>query len=237
MNWPPPICVRYSHRAKRTHLRLTPQKGLEVILPKNFDMRRVLSIVDEHRHWIEKTQIRLQIDLFQPQLEQNSLPEVLKLAALEQTWQIQYQSQLGYRLKLQRMSDSTLLITGPVENKVAVKKLLLKWLKSEAEKHLPLLLTHLSQLNNLPYKKLSIRHTKSRWGSCSPNKNIMLSSQLLFLPIALAKHVILHELAHTQHLNHGRHFWNLLKNLDPQCSDSRQQLKLAQRLIPDWYSI
>lgn len=236
MNWPPPICVRYSHRAKRANLKLSAQKGLEVILPKNFDIRSVLPMVDEHRHWIETTQKRLQINLFQLHSKHNILPDTIKLAALEQVWQIHYQSQLGYRLKLQKKLDNILLITGPIENKVAVKNLLLKWLKKEAEKYLSSLLAQLSQLHGLPYKRMSIRHSKGRWGSCSPEKNIMLSSQLLFLPIELVRHVILHELAHTKYLHHQRQFWNLLKNLDPHSLSSRQQLKLAQHFIPEWYS-
>jgi Predicted metal-dependent hydrolase len=49
-----------------------------------------------------------------------------------------------------------------------------------------------------------------RWGSCSSQKNINISHRLIGAPEPLVNYVILHELAHLQHLNHGKEFWNLL---------------------------
>lgn len=55
--------------------------------------------------------------------------------------------------------------------------------------------------------RLSLRDTTSRWGSCSSNGNISLSWRLAFAPYDVMRYVIMHELAHRQHMDHSREFW------------------------------
>jgi predicted metal-dependent hydrolase len=88
-----------------------------------------------------------------------------------------------------------------------------KLLRRKAHAYLPFKLKQLSEKHNLPYKRLSIRASKTRWGSCSSAKNINLSFYLMKLPEHLIDYVILHELAHTIHQNHSKAFWQALSAL------------------------
>ncbi|MFQ6604888.1 MAG: M48 family metallopeptidase [Fidelibacterota bacterium] len=63
------------------------------------------------------------------------------------------------------------------------------------------------------YGKVTARQMTSRWGSCSPEKNISLNIMLLKLPSVLRDYVILHELVHTVHKNHGVRFWTTLSDI------------------------
>ncbi|MFH1853469.1 MAG: SprT family zinc-dependent metalloprotease [Candidatus Neomarinimicrobiota bacterium] len=76
----------------------------------------------------------------------------------------------------------------------------------------------LSRQYGLPYNRVFIKRQKTRWGSCSIKNNINLNIRLYILPAELRDYVILHELVHTRHRNHGRQFWFLLTEL---CSDAR----------------
>lgn len=71
-----------------------------------------------------------------------------------------------------------------------------------------------AELNQLYFKFYynDVRYHRQfrRWGSCSSIKNINLSHRLIGAPRPLSNYVILHELAHLQHLNHGKEFWSLL---------------------------
>ncbi|MCE2929647.1 MAG: M48 family metallopeptidase, partial [Candidatus Caenarcaniphilales bacterium] len=88
-----------------------------------------------------------------------------------------------------------------------------KLLRRKAHAYLPFRLKTLSEKHNLPFKRLSIRASKTRWGSCSSAKNINLSIYLMKLPEHLIDYVILHELAHTIHQNHSKSFWQALSSL------------------------
>lgn len=83
-------------------------------------------------------------------------------------------------------------------------------LRNEAKRIFPERLSLLAQKYNFSYNKLSINKSKSRWGSCSSQKNINLSYFCMFLPEYLLDFVILHELCHTIEMNHGERFWKIL---------------------------
>ncbi len=83
-------------------------------------------------------------------------------------------------------------------------------LRAKAREHLPERIAHISASTKLKYNKLSIRATRSKWGSCSSDNNISLSIYLMILPQHLIDFVIIHELCHTVHHNHSPKFHALL---------------------------
>jgi len=75
------------------------------------------------------------------------------------------------------------------------------------------------------FKKISIKNQKTRWGSCSKNKNLNFNYKIIFLPERLAEYIIAHELCHLQEFNHSRNFWNLLSAAVPDCHQCRKDLR------------
>ena len=92
-------------------------------------------------------------------------------------------------------------------------------LRRNAKIILPPRLYMLSMQHNLPYKSVKINSSSGRWGSCSAQGNINLSYYLVLLPKHLIDYVLLHELAHTREMNHGKRFWALLDRM----TDGRAQ--------------
>ncbi len=85
--------------------------------------------------------------------------------------------------------------------------------RKEAKELLTKRTAELAQTHGFEYAKISIRNSKTRWGSCSYNNNINLSLHLMMLPDDLIDYVILHELVHTKEKNHGIYFWKLLNDV------------------------
>ena len=86
-------------------------------------------------------------------------------------------------------------------------------LRAAAKATLPHRVAELATRHNLKYGKVSIRASRSKWGSCSTVGNISLSLYLMILPEHLRDYVILHELAHTVHHNHSPRFHALVNSL------------------------
>ena len=63
--------------------------------------------------------------------------------------------------------------------------------------------------------RITLKDNKSNWGSCSAKGNINLNIRLHLLPPHLRDYVILHELCHLHHLNHGPEFHRLLESVCP----------------------
>ena len=62
-------------------------------------------------------------------------------------------------------------------------------------------------------KRISLRDTTSRWGSCSSNGNMSFSWRLAFAPYEVMRYVVMHELAHTKHMDHSAEFWATVSQL------------------------
>lgn len=102
-------------------------------------------------------------------------------------------------------------------------------LKVEAKKYLPPRIEFFADKFGLKYTDISVKKMKTRWGSCSSRGSLNFNIHLMRLPAHLIDYVILHELAHTKHHNHGPNFWRFLdelagrdsKNLSKEMKDYR----------------
>ncbi len=93
-----------------------------------------------------------------------------------------------------------------------------------AKEYLPGRLKHFSALTGLNPQGLSITHAKTRYGSCSPKGRISLSCFLMQSPKEAIDYVLVHELCHLKHLNHGRDFYRLLESFLPDWKQRKKQL-------------
>lgn len=84
---------------------------------------------------------------------------------------------------------------------------------------------YFANIYGYPYKKISIRNQKTRWGSCSKNGNLNFNYKIMFLPKHIQDYIIAHEFCHLKELNHSKQFWNLLLRVFPEYLQSRRQLK------------
>lgn len=98
-------------------------------------------------------------------------------------------------------------------------------LRKEAKAHLPKRIAHLAATHGYTFSSLRFTHASSRWGSCNSQQAISLNIALMNLPFELIDYVLLHELAHTKHLNHSTAFWNEVARTDPAYTEHRRQLK------------
>jgi len=73
--------------------------------------------------------------------------------------------------------------------------------------------------------RISMRDTRSRWGSCSRAGNLNFSWRLVMAPENVLNYVVAHEVAHLRELNHSARFWALVDTLCPDVRDSRGWLR------------
>lgn len=83
-------------------------------------------------------------------------------------------------------------------------------LRVRAKGYLPGRVEEIAERFGFRYGRVTIRATRSRWGSCSGENNISLSLYLMNLPPHLIDYVIVHELCHTRHHNHSAQFHALV---------------------------
>ena len=114
----------------------------------------------------------------------------------------------GARERLARKRASLPPQLPPEEQEARIEEL-----RRAAKADLPGRIARLSEATGLKYGKLSIRASRTKWGSCSGCNNISLSLFLMTLPEHLRDYVIVHELCHTVHHDHSPRFHALVDRL------------------------
>ena len=102
------------------------------------------------------------------------------------------------------------------------KKLLMK----KAREYLPYRLEYFAKLYGYHYDKCRLTHANTRWGSCSSNRTISLNIGLMKVPEVLRDYVILHELAHLNHMDHSKAFWAEVGAHDKNYKNHEKKLKM-----------
>lgn len=90
-------------------------------------------------------------------------------------------------------------------------------MRIRAKAELPVRLSELAHRYGFTYNRVTIKHNATNWGSCSTKGNINLNLNIVRLPKALQDYILLHELCHLRHHDHGRAFHLLLEHV---CTDN-----------------
>ncbi|MEE9332877.1 MAG: YgjP-like metallopeptidase domain-containing protein [Granulosicoccaceae bacterium] len=232
---PIPFSIKVSVRARQVYLRAVPGRGLVVTIPKRFPKREVPAIVESQRNWVE--QALAELDAQVPEQFRHWPPRSLPLLACDSTIVVEYLIPQGDYIQGRWQNESTLLIEADQSDKEAVAWCVACALKDRARQILGPWLARLAVDHGFSYKRLMVRGQRSVWGSYSSSGTLSLNYKLLFLSPQLVNYVLLHELAHTKHLDHSAAFWNLLDQQIPGARGIDRQLRTAGNLVPPWLEL
>lgn len=206
----PPLEVhwRRSARAKRMALRISRLDGnITLTLPARATMRMAMAFLHERADWMRRA-----AEGFEGPID------VAIGAHLPIEGQILTLSSAPVRTA--RIEGAALLV--PQARAAAAA---LAFVKARARDRLAdRVAVHAHALGRTP-GKLTLRDTRSRWGSCTHGGDLMFSWRLILAPPLILDYVAAHEVAHLAQMNHGPAFWTEVARLFPAHADARRWLK------------
>lgn len=206
---PENLIVKVSPRAKRMALRLDPaSREMHLVVPKRARMENAYRFALENEDWIEEQLAHLATPV--PFEEGEYVP----VFGVNRLIDIYYDSILR-KTDIQLFSNRIEVITNKDDPAPRIKR----FLKEEARQHMTDLVHEKAAEIGKPVKSVTLRDTKSRWGSCSEDGKISLSWRLIFAPYAALDYVVAHEVAHLKHMDHGDRFWDLCADLSEDFSE------------------
>jgi len=198
-------------KAKRITLKVRPQHPPKVVIPYLMNFNMGLRFAQEKTQWIQEHQ-QLLNNNYQQKIYNDST--VFKTRYTEICFILK-----GNKLKAERNNNSITLyipegksFDSPIIQNL-IKKFITEVLRGEAKKHLPAQTEKFALMFGFKINSVMIKNHTSRWGSCSATNNINLNLHVMRLPEHLSDFIILHELCHTIHKNHGPKFHELLNTL------------------------
>ncbi|MEP7166514.1 MAG: SprT family zinc-dependent metalloprotease [Candidatus Woesebacteria bacterium] len=206
--------LQQSPRTRRLTIRVDARGQVIVTAPLRFPKYRVAEFVESARDWIVK----------------QKTVQIQKPILLSTTTVLYFGKE--YSVKVSQKMDGTVklgkevIIVSPLSiTSSAVLSLLSTWLKSRAIEYVTTRVYVLSKQMNLSFKNLAFKQQKTRWGSCSSQKNLNFNWKLIHAPKDVIDYVIIHELSHLEHMNHGKNFWELVARFDPDHPHHRRWLE------------
>jgi predicted metal-dependent hydrolase len=121
-----------------------------------------------------------------------------------------------------RVEGDCLLVPG---DPAAAGARVAAWLKTLARDRLAEASTRYAAQVGRSYTQLTLRDTRSRWGSCSVDGRLMYSWRLILAPPAVLDYVAAHEVAHLVEMNHSAAYWQVVSRICPGWRPQRAWLR------------
>jgi predicted metal-dependent hydrolase len=115
---------------------------------------------------------------------------------------------------------------GESQHREIIHPLYVKWIKTRALEITKGRIQKFTLKLQMKPKDILIREQKQRWGSCTPEGNILLNWRLFLAPASIIDYVLAHELAHLKHMNHSNEYWETLKMLLPDYEKRKDWLRV-----------
>ena len=208
-----PVAIRVSPRAQRVGLRIdAAERRVELVLPRGVPAESGLRFLRDKRDWIATRLDTLPRPV--PFVEGAIVPV------------------LGIPRRIRRSLDASAPPVTIADGEIRVRGAPLH-IPRRVRDHLAALAHYEVARRARPLAaqighkiaRVTVRDTKSRWGSCSSSGNLSFSWRLIFAPEPVVDYVVAHEVAHLAEMNHGPRFWRLVESLSPDSAAARAWLK------------
>ena len=199
------VIVEKKHN-KNTYLRVKEDLNIYVttsyLMPNYLIKKFVLENIDFIRKQINKQEKRLE-----KKLDYYYLGEIINVVKIN-------------TIKRTTFENNTLYVA----NKSEIEKWYKKQMKIIFKEHLDTIYNRFTE--NVPYPSLTIRKMSTRWGVCNKKlEKVTLNSELIYKKPEYLDYVIVHELSHFIHFDHGKGFWKLVSENEPDYKRLRKELQ------------
>jgi len=211
---------------KTIEISVHPDKSVIVRAPRRVSGKELDKVLQKRANWIVK---KLQyFERYEPRNNIKNYIDGEEHPYLGRQYRLKISSGPVNEVKL---SEDTFLITckeKPYPEKV--KEVLEHWYRNKAEetfeKYIKKWWPYFDK-KGFSSPRLRIKKMKTRWGSLSKKGNLSLNLELIKAPAECIEYVVIHELCHLEHHNHGPDFYSLLQELMPDWKERKYELKSA----------
>jgi predicted metal-dependent hydrolase len=211
-----PLTIRRNVRATRITLRIEPGgRALKMTIPQGLKERDIQDFLDRHHGWLSTRLIR--------QTAGGAIEDGGEIALRGIRHRIVHTGQMrGLTQSIDSELGHILSVSGLEDH---LPRRVVDFLKKEARRDLEGLVERHARAVGKPFKSVSLKDTRSRWGSCSWDGRLSFSWRIVMAPPSVIDYLAAHEVAHLREMNHGPAFWSLCRELCPHMEEAKAWLK------------
>jgi predicted metal-dependent hydrolase len=215
--------IRRHPRARHRKVTVSREQGVVVTLPPRESMAGIDDLFKQWEDWLEE---KVDHDGVWdgPVIRQYAggsevllygEPHRLEISALEN----------GGKRKQIKAGAGVLKMVLPVDEIMDPGPALKGFLRKTARGDFKDRVARWSKVTGLVPSKIVVGERTTRWGSCSSQGTLSFCYRLIMAPPSVIDAIVVHELCHLRHANHGKGFWTLLESILPDYHESRTWLK------------
>ena len=216
---PVEVTLKRSKRSRRLSLRVAQLDGrVTLSLPNSTRIGIAESFLNEKADWIRK-HLSNSVRVKKPSFG-DMFPVAGEMLCLTPA-----------KVRSVRIEGENLLLP---ENPEVLPARLRAFLKARARDRLSAACNFYSNRLGLPFSKITMRDTRSRWGSCTTDGNLMFSWRLAMAPRDVLDYVAAHEVAHLKEMNHSANYWAVVDRIHPNYEPPRLWLRVNGNSLHQW---
>jgi len=217
-----PLTIKQHDRATRITLRIEPGgRALKMTVPKGLAAREVNAFLDRHQGWLLTKLAKFSTDTGLAAGGEIRLRGIVH--RIEHTGHLR-----GLTEAVVVDGKPVLKVSGMPEH---LGRRLATFLKKEARADLDRLVALHAGSIRAKVASISMKDTRSRWGSCSSDGTLSFSWRIVMAPPMVIDYLAAHEVAHLKEMNHGPRFWALCEKLCPDMDEAKGWLKRHGSLL------
>lgn len=219
------VFIRKNTNARRIKISIHPSGKVYLTVPRGISESAAIGFANDKKDWIVKHLEKIASKQVKRPAFDGTVPLKTRFFEIfvERIRGRGYEYRIGNGKTIVQIPPDADL-SSEMAQKVIRKALTETW-RLEAVTFLPERLFKLARQHGFTFSGPTIRNSVSRWGSCSSSGSINLSLHLMRLPDHLIDYVLLHELVHTVHHNHGPGFWQRLNELTGDAKALRKEMR------------
>jgi predicted metal-dependent hydrolase len=211
------VVLKPSVKAKRLTLRVSAAtRAVTLTLPQRSDERLVMDFAQRHSAWIAARMARLEDEI------------VIAPGALipfrGTPHHIIHRANARGTVWIEEAQDGASVIVVAGRSDHAARRVK-DFLKKEARRALDRAVERYTDALGIPARRIALKDTRSRWGSCSSDGRLNFSWRLIFAPSEILDYLAAHEVAHLKEHNHSARFWATVAVLYPDYKKAEAWLK------------
>jgi predicted metal-dependent hydrolase len=211
-----PLTIKENSRATRITLRIEPGgRALNLTVPAGLRKSEIEEFLERHQGWLLT------------KLSKFSTDNPIRSGGFVPIRGVQHR--IDHTGTLRGLTEIAVVDGVPVVRVSGLEdhlgRRVATFLKKEARRDMELLAFRHAASIRKPVASVTLKDTRSRWGSCSWDGNLSFSWRIVMAPPLVIDYLAAHEVAHLKEMNHGPKFWALCNQLCPRMEEARKWLK------------
>jgi predicted metal-dependent hydrolase len=205
----------------------------------------IRAFLEEHRRWIERTAVRM--SSHRAAYEESraaGLPTHIDFPLAQKLWLVEYHPTQAHAITikpdgLRRFQGArqvyALKLSGAIHDEGLCRRALVRFTARYAKEVIPPFAWDVCREIHATPRSIVVNNRKSAWGLCTRSGDIRIDRRVMFLPVDLARQVVLHEAAHLKQLNHSQRFYEELFSYEGSTREAERAVKNAMSFVPAWF--